>query len=69
MIIRGDANKLPFKKSLFDCIVSIQTIDPSNINAKKFFRECNRIIRKDSFLLFTIPNNHSYKKYIHRILT
>lgn len=66
MIIRGDANKLPFKESTFDCIVSIETVDNLDVN---FFEECNKILRRDGFLLFTVGNKHSYKKYIHQLLS
>ena len=67
MIIRGDANKQPFKESCFDCVVSIETVD--YLDAKDFFKECSRVLRKGGFLLFTSANKHSYKKYIHRVLS
>lgn len=67
MTIRADANKLPFKESCFDCIVSVETAD--YLDVKNFLTECNKILRKDRFLLFTSGNKHSYKRYIHRILS
>ena len=67
MIIRGDMNKLPFKEPRFDCIVSIETV--GYLDAKNFFEECNKVLRKGGFLLFTATNKHSYKKYIHRVLS
>ena len=66
-IIKGDANKFPFKKSSFDCIVSIQTVD--YLDAELFFRNSNQLLKKNGFLLFTILNSHSYKKIIHGILS
>ena len=66
MIVRGDMNKLPLKESSFDCIVSVQTVD--YLDAKKVFRGCNRVLRKGGVFIFTMGNNHSYKKYIHRVL-
>lgn len=67
MTLRGDANRLPFKKSCFDCVVSIETVD--YLDAINFFRECNNVLRKEGFLLFTSANKHSYKKHIQRILS
>ena len=67
MIIRGDMAKLPFKESSFDCIVSVQTVD--HLDVKNLVGECNKLLRKRGFLLFTMSNKHSYKKYIHRILS
>lgn len=66
-ICRGDANKLPFKKSSFDCILSIETVD--YLDAESFIRQCNKLLKTDGFLLFTSGNNNSYKKYIHRALS
>lgn len=66
-ICRGDANKLPFKNSSFDCIVSIETVD--YIDAINFLRQCKEILRKNGFLIFSLSNNSSYKKYLHRALS
>lgn len=67
MIIRGDANKLPFKKSCFDCIVAIEIV--GYLGVINFFKECNKVLRKGGFFLFTTANKHSYKRCIHRILS
>ena len=67
MTIRADANKLPFKESSFDCIVSVESVD--YLDAKDFFRECNKVLRNTGYLLFTSANKHSYKGYIHRVLS
>ncbi len=66
-ICRGDANKLPFKKSSFDCIVSIETVD--YLDGENFIRQCNKLLKPDGFILFTSANNNSYKKYIHNVLS
>lgn len=66
-IICGDANKLPFKKKSFDCIISVETVDYLDIT--NFLKYCNKILKIDGHLLFTLSNNHSYKKYIHRALS
>lgn len=66
-ICRGDANKLPFKKSSFDYIVSIETVD--YLDPEKFISQCNKLLKIDGFLLFTLANNSSYKKYIQRALS
>lgn len=66
-ICRGDANNFPFKKSIFDCIVSIQAADYLEI--KKFLRECNEILKIDGYLIFTLSNKHSYKNYLHQALS
>lgn len=66
-IMRCDANKLPFKKNRFDCIVSLEAVDYLEI--KSFFKECNRVLRKDGTLLFSILNRYSYKKYMQRALS
>lgn len=67
MLIRGDANKLPFKKSCFDCIIAIEIV--GYLDVMEFFKECNKALRKDGFFLFTTSNKHSYKRCIHRILS
>lgn len=65
-IMRCDANELPFKKSKFDCIVSLEVVDYLEI--KSFFKECNRVLRKNGILLFSILNSYSYKRYVQRTL-
>ena len=67
MTIRADANKLPFKESSFDCIVSVETVD--YLDAKDFFKECSRVLRNTGYLLFASANKHSYKRYVHRVLS
>ena len=67
MTIRADANRLPFKESSFDCIVSVETVD--YLDAKDFFRECNKVLRNTGYLLLASANKHSYKRYVHRVLS
>jgi len=65
-ICRGDANMLPFKKSSFDCIVSIEAFD--YLDAKNYLKQCNELLKINGYLIFTSANNNSYKKFFHQIL-
>ena len=67
MVVRGDMNSLPFKESSFDCIICIQAVDYTDV--KNLLKDYNKILRKGGFLLFPIANKHSYKRYVHRVLS
>lgn len=63
-ILQIDAECLPFRDKMFDCILSIQTVGYTDI--QQFFFECNRILQCGGWLLFNEANRHSYKAPIHR---
>lgn len=49
-----DAHRIPFKNAAMDVVLCVAAI--IYFNAKSFFIECRRIIRKDGLLLFNTPN-------------
>lgn len=59
-----DAEHLPFRDKIFDCILSLQTV--GYLDLQCFLSECNRILQNRGWLLFNEANNHSYKAAIHR---
>lgn len=63
-VLQTDAEFLPFRDKVFDCILSIQTV--GYLDVKRFFSECNRILKDDGWFLFNEANRHSYKAVIHR---
>lgn len=58
-ILQTDAHYLPFKNSACEVIFSFQTV--GYLDHTIFFSECNRILKKNGFLLFNEANNKSYK--------
>lgn len=66
-VIRGDANRLPFKDSSFDCVFSIETID--YLDAINLLKEYKRVLKDNGFLIITTANRYSYKRYIHLFLS
>lgn len=67
MAVRGDANMLPFKDGSFDCVVSIETIDYLEVG--NVLKEYNRVLKDDAYLIINFSNKHSYKRYLHRLLS
>lgn len=67
MIIRGDANRLPFHDSSFDCIISLETID--YLSVADILKEYKRVPRDDGYLIINISNRCSYKGYVQRFLS
>lgn len=65
-ICLGDAQQLPFKDSIFDCIICLQMVDYL-LNKKLFFDECNRILKHGGFLLINIGNKQSYRRFIRSL--
>lgn len=62
------AKGLPFENSCFDCIISIEVVDYIP-DLTKFFKECNRVLKPNGFLLFTSLNKNSIKKIFHKIFS
>jgi len=58
--------KLPFKKSSFNCVFAIQFVDYVD-NLAQFFKECRRILKPNGYLVFTLSNKNSYKKILYSI--
>ncbi len=66
-VVRGDGTSLPFRRSVFDCVICIQAM--GNIDPELFIRECSRVLKRGGYLLFNISNKRSYKCVIHRVLS
>jgi len=62
--IRADINKLPFRDSLFDLIISLGVIEHLH-NPKTAVREMEQVLKKDGVLFITVPNAYCFP---HRIL-
>lgn len=65
-ILQTDAENLPFRDRVFDCILSIQTV--GYLDAQHFISECSRLLQDGGWLLFNEANRHSYKGPIYRKL-
>lgn len=51
-----DATNLPFRKNIFDVIVSFETIEHLKDN-RRFLSACKEVLRKDGFLVCSTPNS------------
>lgn len=58
--IRGDLNRLPFAAQAFDLAVSLQALQYLQ-EPRRAVREMARVLRPDSHLLLTLPNDASFK--------
>jgi len=60
ILVGKDIQSFPFKDRAFDCILCIQ--DPWYTERSNwFFAECNRLLKGNGILIFTIINKNSYK--------
>jgi len=66
-VLRTNAESLPFRNKVFDCILSIQTV--GYLDVRRFFSECNRVLKDNGWFLFNEANRHSYKASIYRRVT
>ncbi len=51
----ADGNELPFKDSSFDTIISFGAFE-HNDDIDLIFKQCYRILNKNGFLMFSVPN-------------
>ena len=69
---KGTAEKIPFEKNYFDCVVAGELIE----HVKKpalFLKEANRVLKNNGLLIITTPNKkslinrvfHSYETKYH----
>jgi SAM-dependent methyltransferase len=58
--IRGDLNRLPFAPQTFDLVVSLQAFQYLE-RPQRALREVARVLRPESHLLLTLPNDASFK--------
>ncbi len=58
--IQGDLNRLPFAAQTFDLVVSLQALQYLQ-EPQRAVRELARVLRPDSHLLLTLPNDGSFK--------
>jgi len=50
----GNANELPFKSDMFDCLICTETLE--HIEGDNAVRECYRVLKPNGVALFTVPN-------------
>jgi SAM-dependent methyltransferase len=56
---QADLNKdFPYENEEFDGIIAIEIVEHLE-NIWHFFRECHRILKKNGFIIFTVPNYES----------
>ncbi|MBI4214465.1 class I SAM-dependent methyltransferase [archaeon] len=51
---RGDAHKLPYADSSFDCVLLMEVLEHVE-DPLKVLQECSRVLKTDSYLLFSTP--------------
>ncbi len=57
VFVQGDAENIPFKDSLFDCVISINMLEHLD-NAQKSMKEMKRVMKNDGKLTISIPNGN-----------
>jgi len=61
-LVQGDGQKIPFKSSIFDGILMIQSVEYiPDINS--LIKECSRILKERGILLINLSNKNSYKRF------
>lgn len=63
MVVKGDAQKMPFKTAEFNSILAGELIEHLS-SPEKFVAECKRLLKKGGNLIITTPNR---KSLINRI--
>src|ERR1700690_919930 len=58
--VRGDLNRVPFAPQAFDLVVSLQALQYL-AQPQRAVREFGRVLRLESHLLLTLPNDGSFK--------
>lgn len=65
--ICGDAENLPFRSSLFDCMFLIEVVEHTS-RKKEVFKELERILKKDGRIIVTTPNKECVPLKIHNMI-
>jgi len=59
VLVTGDADKLPFEKSTFDCIICSEVLEHI-IDYKPAIKEMVRVLNEDGIVIITVPNLFCY---------
>ena len=66
---KGDLNdKLPFQDGQYDLVIVVEGIEHLEYQYR-FASECNRILKKDGFLILTTPNINNFASRIRFLIT
>jgi SAM-dependent methyltransferase len=66
ILLDSKAKLFPIKESSVDCVLCMEV--PSLIESEWFFCECNRILKQNGIIIFTIYNRHSYKGFYKKFV-
>jgi SAM-dependent methyltransferase len=66
ILINANAEFLPLKASIFNCVIAVQIVDLVS-NHRIFFREVKRILKPGGLLLITFTNKSSIKSIAHKL--
>lgn len=62
-VIRAHGERLPFKKEVFDVVMSANG-SPKEMNWKELFSEVHRVLRRNSFFVFDTYNKYPLEKIV-----
>lgn len=62
----GKANHFPIKEASFNCILCIEA--DALVLLEWFFPECNRLLKRNGIMIFTILNRLSYKSFYKKLI-
>lgn len=57
-----DATKMPFKNSIFDVVISFETLEHIK-NYKNFISECKRVLKKNGLFICSTPNKKFFSPF------
>jgi SAM-dependent methyltransferase len=66
ILLDSKAKHFPIKEASFDCILCIEV--DSLVLLEWFFLECNRILKDNGIIIFTILNRLSYKGFYKKLI-
>jgi len=66
ILLDSKATRFPIKQASVDCILCIEA--DSLVLLKWFFSECNRILKDNGLIIFTILNRFSYKGFYKKLI-
>ena len=67
LLVRGDINKLPFRKSAFDLITANMVLEHLQDPGAQFL-EVARVLKEGGLFLFHTPNRKGYRTIIGRLI-
>lgn len=64
--ILGDATKMELADGYYDIVTAFSTIEhiPGEKNREKAFKEIYRVLKKDGYLIITVPNKWDFRDYL-----